>query len=209
MPQYWPTVSGGVQFVPLGAQCLTRRKVEAMLNKSLNSCCLYGAAVIEVQALVNRPRFRSYQCKRQELVEVEPKLPSGVNERWLWHGTSGGLINSIAENGLLRDYNSVSLYGRGTYFAKNAEYSLNPRYTPDEPDGTCNLLLCRVLLGESCTGKQGMERPDTKPGSSRLYESMVNSRSDPTIFVLSAGSDNQCYPEFLLKLRVRRPPGTQ
>ena len=148
MPQYWPTVSGGVQFVPLGEQCPTRCKVEAMLKESLNSSCLYDASVIEVQALVNRPRFRSYQCKRQELVEVEPKLPSGVNERWLWHGTSGNLINSIAENGLLRDYNSVSVYGRGTYFAKNAEYSLIPRYTPNEPDGTCNLLLCRVLPGE-------------------------------------------------------------
>ena len=70
--------------------------------------------------------------------------------------------------------------------------------------GVQHVLLCRVLLGESCLGTSSHRTPDPKPGSTKLYESMVNRIDDPSIFVLSTGSDAQCFPEFLLRVK-RRP----
>jgi hypothetical protein len=46
-----------------------------------------------------------------------------------------------------------------------------------------------------------MDTPGQKPGSVELYDSMVDTQSDPKIFVLSAGSDNRAYPEFVLCVR--------
>ena len=121
-----------------------------------------------------------------------------------WHGTAQPHLDGIAENGICRDYNQVSRYGYGSYFARDSTYSLSPRYASPDADGAQHLLLCRVLRGESCVGHSGMRRPDAKPGRSKLYESMVDKLDNPSIIVLSAGSDSQCYPEFLLKVK-RRP----
>lgn len=52
-----------------------------------------------------------------------------------------------------------------------------------------------------CLGNDRMDTPGQKPGSVELYDSMVDTQSDPKIFVLSAGSDNRAYPEFVLCVR--------
>ena len=88
-------------------------------------------------------------------------------------------------------------------FAKNASYSLQPSYAKPDEHGILHMLLVRVLVGDPCIGNSSMERPEQKAegGSLELHESMVNSKSDPTIFVLSAGSDNQAYAEFWLRAK--------
>ena len=73
--------------------------------------------------------------------------------------------------------------------------------TPEEGSGDQYILLVRVLIGEACHGRSSMERPSQKLGSVELYDSMVDSISSPKIYVLSAGSDNRAYPEFVLRVR--------
>jgi hypothetical protein len=46
-------------------------------------------------------------------------------ERRLFHGTGFEHIDTIIAQGFLRDYNDVSLYGKGTYFARDALYSVS------------------------------------------------------------------------------------
>ena len=123
---------------------------------------------------------------------------------WLWHGTREADLQQILTNGFLRDFNSTSVYGKGTYFARDACYALQTKYAkPHGISGDQTLLLVRVLVGESCKGSSKMDKPIAKPGSTKLYESMVDDLHDPHIYVLSAGSDNQAFPEFVL--RVRKP----
>jgi len=62
------------------------------------------------------------------------------------------------------------------------------------------MLLCRVLVGEPCVGTSGMTQPSAKP-SGVLHESMVDDVANPSIYVLSAGSDDCAYPEFRIKFR--------
>ena len=66
------------------------------------------------------------------------------------------------------------------------------------------MLLCRVLVGEACRGHASMERPAQRPSAVELYDSMVDSVSAPKIVVLSAGSDNRAFPEFVLRVQRDR-----
>jgi hypothetical protein len=87
------------------------------------------------------------------------------NERRIFHGTSYEHVETIIAQGFLRDYNDVSLYGKGTYFARDASYSASTAYAKPNPrTGEQAMFLARVLLGESCIGKKGMGRPEQKPG---------------------------------------------
>ena len=84
----------------------------------------------------------------------------------------------------------------------------------------------RTHTGEACVGTSGAERPRQKPNSDELYESMaglacaqdgrsphpnrcrharvqirsqVDRQEHPRVVVLSAGSDNRAYAEFILR----------
>ena len=92
------------------------------------------------------------------------------------------------------------VHGRGVYFATSASYSLSPGYAVPDTAGERYLLLVRVLVGEPCLGDRNMERPAQRPNSTELFDSMVDRLQDTKIVVLSAGSDNRAYPEFVLRL---------
>lgn len=141
-------------------------------------------------------RFDLYSAQKKAFAR---KLGGNANERWLWHGTEKDKVPPILANGFLRDFNSRGAYGRGVYFAQQASYSLGPAYSKPDKAGERYLLLVRVLVGEACLGSSSLERPSQKPGSDELYESMADRPSNPKIVVLSAGSDNRAYPEFVLR----------
>jgi len=158
-----------------------------------------------IYCVENRGFFREYQARRTTMLSL-PRL----NERWLWHGTDEKSIPLILANGFLRDFNTRGAHGKGVYFARQAAYSLSPRYSKIDPDtGEHYLLLCRVLMGEACVGSSGMERPTQKPNSNAMHESMVDRLpvEQSQIVVLSAGSDKQAYPEFVLKFQKRDEGG--
>ena len=62
------------------------------------------------------------------------------------------------------------------------------------------MLLSRVLLGDPCQGRSQKQHPDIK-GDGRMHNSMVDRLNDPNIVVLSDGSDNQVFCEFVIRMR--------
>ena len=151
---------------------------------------------ISIDVNANANQFRMY-CLQKQIFENELGA-NKVNEKWLYHGTDLKNVNSILTNKFTRENNKRSLYGKGTYFSTNPNESL--KYSPGQDKV---LLLTRVLLGESCLGTKDKNSPDFKSGSHKMYESMVNKLQNPSIFVLSSGSDHQCYVEFIIKLRCK------
>ena len=136
------------------------------------------------------------------------QVVGGANERLLFHGTNESNVETIISQGFLRDFNTTSAFGKGTYFATDAAYSLRPSYASPNAAGEQTLFVARVICGESCLGCRNKLTPDLKPGLTVLYESMVDSLVSPRIYVLSAGSDYHSYPEFLLRVyRKPMPPG--
>ena len=91
---------------------------------------------------------------------------------------------------------SGTAYGRGVYFARDAQYSVN--YAAVGGYGGRHMYLAKVLVGQYCVGNPSMVVPPPKNPSKPeiLYDSVVNNQSSPSIFVVFF--DNQCYPEYLI-----------
>ena len=104
-------------------------------------------------------------------------------------------MQDIVARGFNRDYSERALYGRGTYFARDAEYSTNPTYAVPSAGGKQFLLLVHILAGEPCVGTEQMQQPSQKPRGrhGQLHESMVDNLANPSIYVLSAGTDDHAY----------------
>ena len=94
---------------------------------------------------------------------------------------------------------SATKYGQGTYFARDASYSLD--YAKPGAGGRRYMYLARVLVGQYCAGDPNMVVPPAKNPSRPeiLYESVVDNQVGPSIFVVFY--DNQCYPEYLITMQ--------
>jgi poly [ADP-ribose] polymerase 10/14/15 len=153
--------------------------------------------VLSVSVLQAPARWKAYNHKKAHL---EAKLAGGANERRVFHGGAEASIQSIARQGFIREYNHTSVYGKGTYFARDMSYSAEDRYTPPNANDEKFAFLARVLVGEPCVGSSGMAMPTAKPDGS-LHDSMVDRLVDPSVFVLSSGSDEHTYPEFMVRFK--------
>jgi hypothetical protein len=93
------------------------------------------------------------------------------------------------------------IYGEGSYYARDAKVSAHRDKSKPNAQQEQFMFLVQILVGEPCVGKQGMAKPDMKPNSKVLHESMVDNLANPTIFVLSAGTDDHAYPALLIKFK--------
>jgi len=128
----------------------------------------------------------------------------GANERLLFHGTDAPTTEAIDANGFNRSFSARAAFGNGVYFARDAIYSANKRYSPPDPANGLlqNLYLARVLVGWSQRGVPGLLSPDCREGNVRPYDSLVDRVDDPGVIV-SCHNDNQAYPDYLLQIRSR------
>tara|TARA_B110000208_G_C11698663_1_gene405023 strand:+ start:95 stop:1123 length:1029 start_codon:yes stop_codon:yes gene_type:complete len=161
------------------------------------TCPSSGWTVIRIELCVNTVKWESYSFKKRIMSKG---LHGGENEQLVFHGTDEATIDKICKTGFNRSFSSQAKYGHGTYFARDAKYSSDQRYATPNSSGEQQMLLCRILAGEPCVGSQGMIQPSAKP-SGILHESMVDNIGNPSIYVLSAGSDDCAYPEFRITFR--------
>ena len=84
-------------------------------------------------------------------------------------------------------------FGRGTYFARDAKYSI--KYAERGSGGLRYMYLVRVLVGQYCVGNSSMIVPPAKNKlrPDILYESVVDDKKDPSIFVVFC--DNPVLPQ--------------
>ena len=123
-----------------------------------------------------------------------------VDEKRLFHGTSPGTVEAICKQNFdwrLHGKNATK-YGQGSYFAVNASYS--HAYAKRDADLSQFMFLARVLVGSYTEGDSSYRRPPPKQPSnpaSDLYDSCVDDKSNPTIFVVF--DTDQFYPEYVIK----------
>ena len=79
--------------------------------------------------------------------------------------------------------NALTMYGKGVYFALNASYSSQQRYSKPNSAGEQQMFACRVLVGEYSQGRQDQPTPDVRQGAV-LYDSTVDDVNKPEIFVV-------------------------
>jgi len=116
---------------------------------------------------------------------------SGSNERYLFHGSKTNAYDLIIKDGFdHRVSNMNGALGAGIYFAQDSSTSQTyvTRYGNQR-----RMLYCRVLVGVSGPGSNGIRRPPNKPNSTELYDSVTKNN---TIFALF--DNHQAYPEYII-----------
>jgi len=97
----------------------------------------------------------------------------------------------------------AAYYGKGVYFALNSSYSALPKYSVPNKDGHQYMFICRVIIGEYTKGTKEMKvAPPLREGSNEVYDTLVENKDNPTIFV--AMSDAQAYPEYLITFKMEK-----
>ena len=83
------------------------------------------------------------------------------------------------------------------YFARDAKYSSNDRYSPKDVNNNKCLILAKVLTGEFIIGKSAYVTAPAKSNDGLvLYDSVVDNVNNPSIFVIFG--DAQAYPDYLI-----------
>ena len=119
--------------------------------------------------------------------------------RLLFHGTDAvDLIVNAPTAGflpLLAGSTTGALYGDGTYFARDAQYSHN--YARRLATGQRQMLVAEVAIGRSCVGSQGDKQCPMVPGEHYVrYDSLVDQIASPSIFVVQHSP--QAYPAYVI-----------
>ncbi|KAG5852859.1 hypothetical protein ANANG_G00067000 [Anguilla anguilla] len=103
----------------------------------------------------------------------------------------------------LSDCETATAFGSGTYFAKEAYYSCDDKYSNPDENGHKYMYRARVLTGKPCLGLHGMREPspvDPNNLQAGLHDCAVNNLQNPFIFVIF--SDSGAYPEYLITFKT-------
>ncbi|MGH0125208.1 UNVERIFIED_CONTAM: hypothetical protein FKN15_048893 [Acipenser sinensis] len=192
---YWKDQCGvwieyGKQLIELSKSSGEFQHVEGLFKRTMAA-----ATVHKIQRIQNPSLWKVFQWQKEQMKKKNGG--ESVDEKFLFHGTEQSLLDAICEQNFDWRICGVhgSLYGKGSYFARDASYSHNYSKTRT---GTQILFVARVLVGEFTRGKSNYVRPPPKDGSNTsFYNSCVDSKSNPSIFVIF--EKHQIYPEYLIE----------
>lgn len=128
-----------------------------------------------------------YASVKNSLEKQGTCFENGVHTRWLFHGSRAiDAIISDPLNGFKTTLSKTTLWGTGSYFARDAQYPDDHGFFGEpRPDGTKDMLLCLVVTGMSVLGDEAYAIMPYRNGTNHRYNSFVDSMSDPEIFVVS------------------------
>jgi hypothetical protein len=129
------------------------------------------------------------------------RLQPGLHTRWVFHGTQEVESIVFSEKGfdpkVSRD---GSVWGLGTYFARDAKYVYSSGFAKNLPNGNKQILLCLLATGMSCLGDvQHAGSLPIRQGNHR-YNTSVDSLSNPEFFITP--SVGAAYPAYLITYRI-------
>ncbi|OLQ11275.1 Poly [ADP-ribose] polymerase 10 [Symbiodinium microadriaticum] len=136
-----------------------------------------------------KPYYKSLlRSLEDQGVEFEP----GTHTCWAFHGCNNEALESIVNNPvcgfqpLASGTRSTTLWGSGTYFARDAKYVADGGFCgAPNADGTRRMLMCLLIMGISCLGDpahKGVLPFRHKPP--HRYNSSVDCLASPEVMVI-------------------------
>ena len=160
--------------------------------------------IISVLRIQNKWLWEKYSQHKERIRE---KNDGAVNEKELWHGSRESSSDNIynSEEGFDMRFSSKGLWGLANYFAEKASYS--DKYAFTFPDGTKELLLAKVVTGDSfeCIPDSSLRMPPEKPKSKKTgyvqlkqlrYDSVTGTTSNCRVYMTY--SNDKAYPAYLI-----------
>ncbi|XP_043944097.1 protein mono-ADP-ribosyltransferase PARP12-like [Protopterus annectens] len=180
----------GYKLITLPASSEEYSKVTKLFQQTMHT-----RTIKKILRIQNISLWEVFQWQKEQM----KKRNSGkdVDERLLFHGTEKSIVDAICQQNF--DWRICgthgTLYGKGSYFARDASYS--EKYSSSSSSSRI-MFVARVLVGQFAKGSENYLRPPSKDGTpSNLYDSCVDSKSNPSIFVIF--EKHQIYPEYLIK----------
>lgn len=171
-------------------------------SKNPNSASQQTIQVVKIQRIQSKDQWQRYAVKK---LALDKKYPTNKNELNLYHGTTADICQKINTNGFNRSFcgRNATVYGNGTYFARESWYSCQDAYSNPDASGLKYMYRARVLVGKPCLGTQGLKEPhplDPKDPTAGLHDCAVNNLQNPFIYVvfLDAGA----YPDYLITFKT-------
>ena len=130
------------------------------------------SCILFIDIVNNQELEKSYNCRR----EMVKNTRGFVEELQLFHGTHADFIDPICNNGFDPTRNTVSAYGRDSYFAKNASYSFKYMKSKDTT-GISYMFLCDVIVGLKIRGTNNFII------NTELFDNSVDNIENPSIIV--------------------------
>lgn len=145
--------------------------------------------------------FKPYhESLKRNIQDQGLSFEPGVHTRWGFHGTDA--IDSIVSNSvsgfqpLASGTRGASLWGSGTYFARDAKYVAEGGFAKPLHDGSRRMLMCLMAPGVPCLGDPNHHGVLPFRQASDRYNSSVDSLSNPEIFILQ--HPGAAYPAYLI-----------
>ncbi|XP_067090750.1 protein mono-ADP-ribosyltransferase PARP12 isoform X2 [Osmerus mordax] len=165
------------------------RMVEKLFRSTMTTSTIHSIKRIQNSAL-----WRVFQWQKEQMKQRNGGKT--VDEKHLFHGTDSSLIDAICEQNF--DWRvcgtNGTLYGKGSYFARDASYS--SRYAQGRGSRSI-MFVALVLVGEFTRGSGSFVKPPAKRTGKGFYDSCVDQERDPSIFVVF--EKHQIYPEYIIK----------
>eukprot|EP01084_Bolivina_argentea_P276600 471986_1 len=151
--------------------------------------------IVKIESVQNKYLYDKWWDEKERLLKLKNGDTSKINEKILYHGTDKETMQKILKGGFRKEFTSTTLHGEGTYFAIDASYSASARYSPDK-----KMLQCNVLCGESTKGNSSISlKTWPKKKNGHLYDSLVDSISNPTMHVIH--EDARALPMFVIHFK--------
>jgi hypothetical protein len=116
-------------------------EILAGIRKSYADSC-----VLWIEDVRNEELEEGYSVQKAEIIQKRGE----VKEKMLYHGTNEDSARVIIRDGFLPSANRRSVFGKGSYFARDAIYSKHYA-PPSDISDVSYLLLCSVLVGAAKT----------------------------------------------------------
>ncbi|XP_026018064.1 poly [ADP-ribose] polymerase 14-like isoform X3 [Astatotilapia calliptera] len=197
-PLYWDSMaaSENMMVIPLESSSAEYRTVKEAFKRTV------AKTVMKIDRLQNVHLRRAYEAQKKHISDKNAQ-EGGAGEKLLYHGTTQENCNSIMKTGFNRRFagQNATSYGRGTYFAVNANYSAHPTYSKPAADGSQLMFVARVLTGVCTHGRHDMKVPPPRNHQQPhdRYDSVVDRIDNPSMYVVF--HDNQAYPDYLITFK--------
>ena len=164
------------------------------------------ADLVSIKRIQNKWLWEKYtQAKKR----MHQKNSGTVNEKDLWHGSKTNAEDIYdSEEGFDVRFSSQGMWGRATYFAADASYSV--KYARTRDDHTKELLLAKVLTGDSFESPPDstLRMPPEKLASSNSEVKLKQVRYDSVngvtrnCRVYMTYSNDKAYPAYLVQFSM-------
>ena len=194
IPAEWQPQSQNTQLFEL-----SRSSDEYGHIKSMFQLTMPNSIIVSIKRIQNNWLWERYVLTRKRLGK---KNNGRVNEKKLFHGSRSSRAHLIydSEEGFDMRYSSEGMWGQANYFAVKASYS--DSYAYELGNGTREILLAKVLTGDSCKcpSDRTLRMPPVKYDQIRFqkerYDTVEGETSGSKVYMTY--SNDKAYPAYLI-----------